>query len=269
MASIVTFSLPSKVPALALRGKTVVVADVLRATTSIVAAFDAGVRQVIPVQSIAEARERAARTDDSLLAGERDCLTIDGFDFGNSPIAIRNSTLLRGKQLILTTTNGTRALLHCWKAKRVLIGAFANLSAVARSVQAGDLVLLSAGTNGVATEEDDLFTAALADRVAKQDGLPDASLAPSLVDAMGRWRMIQGDTRKAPISSFGAQGMSTAAFERLEHALRDSRGGRNLIATGQGDDIREAARMDVTLVVPEFSADDLTIRRSNTAPKPQ
>src|SRR4051794_31949894 len=129
--------LPDLIPTGALGGGVAVVIDVLRATTMMVHALSAGCTAVIPCLEIDEAREIAARlpVGGALLGGERQGVPIDGFDLGNSP---RSCTpeVCRGKTLVMTTTNGTRAILACLDADRVLIGAFPNFAPTAQLLHA-------------------------------------------------------------------------------------------------------------------------------------
>src|SRR4051794_89600 len=122
--------LPSLIPPGTLRGGTAVVIDVLRATTVMVQALAAGCDAVIPCGEVDEAREVAAGlpAGKAILAGERQGLPIEGFDLGNSPgdFTLDNC---RGKTLVMTTTNGTRAILASLEADRVLVAAFSNLLA--------------------------------------------------------------------------------------------------------------------------------------------
>lgn len=217
-----------------LTGRTVVVIDVLRATTTIIHALAAGAVAVVPCLEVDEARTIAAGEfpGSAVLGGERGGLPIPGFDLGNSP---REYTPQRvgDKTVVFTTTNGTRALLRCKAAKRVLIGAFVNLSAVCREL--GDdshIVLLCAGTNGHVTREDALFAGAVVNELASGHILNDqAELA---ADA---WRSCKSDLTGA---------------DPLGRALRFSRGGRNLIDTGQENDIDIAAQIDKFDTVPQL-----------------
>src|SRR6185312_6342982 len=114
------------------QGKSVFVIDILRATTSMCAALSHGAKAIIPVASTEEAL-RLAQTigsADVLLAGERNCLRIPGFHLGNSPIEMTEAAV-RGKTIIVTTSNGTRALLACQGAAAVFPTAAVNLSVAA------------------------------------------------------------------------------------------------------------------------------------------
>jgi 2-phosphosulfolactate phosphatase len=157
-----------------LKETTCVVFDVLRATSSIVTALANGAAAIIPVGTIEEALAEKAKNPTVLLAGERDGLRITSrltggidFDFGNSPREF-SETIVRGRTIVMTTTNGTRALKACCGAKQILAGSFLNLSKVATHLRHGrtdDLLLVCSGTYEEASYEDLLGAGALADSV--------------------------------------------------------------------------------------------------------
>lgn len=102
----------------------VVVIDVLRATSAICAAFDNGINSIIPVATIEEAREYQAKG--FLVGAERKGQIVEGFDFGNSPYSYMNPAL-KGKDVVLSTTNGTKALSIAADAPTVVVGSLLNL----------------------------------------------------------------------------------------------------------------------------------------------
>ena len=110
-------------------GKTAVVIDVLRATSTIITALQYGCEGVIPVETVYQAKER--QLEGTYLGGERNGKKIPGFDLGNSPFEYM-SPELRGKKVILTTTNGTRAIQKSSKASCVVAAALLNVRAAAR-----------------------------------------------------------------------------------------------------------------------------------------
>ena len=105
----------------------VVVIDVLRATSAICAAFDNGIASIIPVATLEEAHEYKAKG--YLVGAERKGQIVEGFDFGNSPFSYINEEF-RGKDVVLTTSNGTKALHYAREADVVLVGSFLNLDAL-------------------------------------------------------------------------------------------------------------------------------------------
>lgn len=157
-----------------LHESTVVVIDVLRASTTICHALHNGAREIIPVGDIEQA-VRLSRTmsrETTLLGGERKGVRPTGFDLGNSPLEYTQETI-RQKSIILTTTNGIQALSKTKHAHRQLIGSFANLSALTGYIlspgndigKSGNVFLLCAGTNGDFSYEDMIGAGAIADRL--------------------------------------------------------------------------------------------------------
>ena len=120
----------------AISGKPVIVLDVLRATTTIVAALANGAKAVVPTASSDEALNVAPNFEkkERLLAGERRCLRIPGFDLGNSPLDM-TADAVGGKTIILSTTNGTPALAAAESGRPVIVGAVTNFSAAARAAR--------------------------------------------------------------------------------------------------------------------------------------
>lgn len=232
--------LPSLTTPDELAGGTVVVIDVLRATSTIVTALANGAAAVVPCLEVDEAHQIAAKypRNSVLLGGERGGLLIEGFDLANSPQEYTPSRI-GGRTIVFTTTNGTRAIERCRFARRVLFGAFVNLSAVCNvlSVDPGPLHLLCAGTQQRITREDALFAGAVAARLnaAGSFFLNDeaALLAAAWHDVNSR---SGGDLTQAALAD----------------DLRASRGGRNAISTGNDTDIVAAASIDAAPVVPEI-----------------
>src|SRR5215471_5048485 len=117
-------------PARDLSGSTAVVFDVLRATSTILAALASGAAAIRPVSSLDEAWAAKKEFPHALVGGEREGVKIDGFDFGNSPLEYTRGAI-GGHELIHSTTNGTVALRAVAAARCVLIGALLNLDALA------------------------------------------------------------------------------------------------------------------------------------------
>lgn len=138
----------------------VVVSDILRATTAICAAFENGVRNLIPVADLEEAR--AYKERGFLVAAERDGLVLDFADFGNSPFNFRPE-LVKGATIVYSTTNGTQAIMMASEARYVAVGAFVNLTALAEWLVAGnsDVLVLCAGWKNRFNLEDSVFAGAL------------------------------------------------------------------------------------------------------------
>ncbi len=214
------------------------VIDVLRATTTIVHALAAGCVAVRPVATVEEARALASTfpPGGALLAGERHARPLPGFDLGNSP---NHFTPVRcsGRTLVMTTTNGTRALLHCGAAERIVLAAFANRGATCEQLarEARPIHVVCAGSSG-------------------EVALEDALLAGALVEALReRGECTLDDGALLAWSCFREHGST------LEQALRRGVGGAHLIALGYDDDVRAAACVDRFALVPEVRRGPLRI----------
>ncbi len=189
-----------------------VVFDILRATTSMTFALANGAAAVLPVDDIPEALALRAQFPGALLAGERHGLRIGAdltggveFDFGNSPREFTREKVA-GRTLIMTTTNGTRALRACAGAKQVFIGSFPNLTATARAVvTAGPsrLFLVCAGTYEEAAYEDSFAAGAMAELL--RDAFPEAGRADSFAMACNLWLAAQHDLAGAMVHSRNAR----------------------------------------------------------------
>lgn len=145
----------------------VVVNDIFRATSAMCTAFEHGAKSMIPVDTIEKARALQAK---GYLAGaERDAVKVDGFDFGNSPYDYMGDNI-KGKTLVLTTTNGTRAIeMAKGVSDKIVIGSFLNLSAISKwlVVQNKNVLILCSGWKGRINIEDSLFAGALTKELIK------------------------------------------------------------------------------------------------------
>jgi 2-phosphosulfolactate phosphatase len=127
-----------------------IVIDVIRATTSMAVMFDQGAAKVLVASTIEEAREAALKIPGRLLCGERNVQPVPGFDYGNSPVQF-SQVDLTGRELVMTTTNGTRAFYACPEDSTCLAGSFYNAEAVALKAltlakdQGGKISLVCAG----------------------------------------------------------------------------------------------------------------------------
>ena len=139
---------------------TVVVVDILRATSVISTAFMHGVKEIIPVQSLEEALFYKGKKD-YIVAAERNAKRIDGFDYGNSPFHYIN-TNVNGKILVLTTTNGTKAINNA-KDHKVITSSYLNIDAVAQYLieDNNNVIILCSGWKGVFNLEDSIFAGSL------------------------------------------------------------------------------------------------------------
>ena len=146
------------------REAVVVVTDILRASSAIVTAFMNGVERIIPVGTLEEAK--AFKDQGFMVAAERDGIVRDFADFGNSPYNF-SPERVKGNQIVYSTTNGTNAINLASTGEQVLIGAYLNISALARHIVARgrDLLILCAGWKNKFNLEDTLFAGALSKMV--------------------------------------------------------------------------------------------------------
>jgi 2-phosphosulfolactate phosphatase len=203
------------------------VIDVLRATSTICQALAAGYERVVCVGEVEEARALAA--PGVALAGERDNVRIDGFDFGNSPreFVTGSDPAPRVEQVVLTTTNGTRLLLAAAaRCEEVLVASLLNLDAVVEAARTADEVaVLCAGVEGAFA-------------------IDDAYVAGRIAAALG------GELDDAAIAAVRL----AAAFPTAEAGIGGGVSAANIRAAGLGDDIPFCARESVLDVVPRVVA---------------
>jgi 2-phosphosulfolactate phosphatase len=245
------YTLPKLVEPEELLGGSAIVIDVLRSTTTIVHALAAGAREVVPCAEVDEARRIARQfpPDQVVLGGERGGLAVKGFDLGNSPEDYTPARL-RGKTLVITTTNGTRAMAHARTAAQIFLGAFVNVSALCEQLQGRQAIhILCSGTEGQSSDDDNLLAGMMVDRLQRGDGLGHV-LNAQAITAQEMWLH-----KFALPLALGAERLEP---ERLAEALRDTPGGRNLVELGLDADILAAARIDRFTIVPEL--DPVTFR---------
>lgn len=213
-------------------GRTAVVIDVIRATSTMVTALAAGARVIYPTVSTEEAIKLVSSLgrEDTLLCGERKGLRVEGFDLGNSPSEYTED-VVGGKRLVMSTTNGTRAFLAVTGAERILAASFLNLSAVveALAVAEEDVVVVCAG-------KEDAFS------------LDDAVCAGHLL------RGLTERTGEALETNDAAEAASHLAKDLAprEAFLRRTAAGRALVEVGLESDLSICARRDRYDLVPEM-----------------
>jgi 2-phosphosulfolactate phosphatase len=214
-----------------------VVFDVLRATSSFVTALANGAQAIIPVEEISEALEIRRLRPEVLLAGERDGLRISAaltggveFDLGNSPREFTPERV-RGRTIVSTTTNGTRALRACAGARHVFVGSFLNLSATTHAALACEpeiLLLVCAGTGQAAALEDALAAGAFC------ESLTSSRAGTELFD-----------------SAQIARHLYTNARQNLRATLNDAQNARRLRAhPGLREDVNACLQLDRHPVKP-------------------
>jgi 2-phosphosulfolactate phosphatase len=217
-----------------------IVIDVLRASTTIATALANGASHVIPLDTVEAARDRQARQPELLLCGERDAHPLPGFDLGNSPREYTRERV-EGKGLILTTTNGTKALQAAEKAGAgtIVVGALTNRQAVV-DFSAGSLnplLLVCAGCQG-------------------QFSLEDALCAGALIAGLGA-ELLLTDAARACLALYEYWGP-----DQLALAVAGSEHGQRLQRKGYGEDIMLAMAVDTCPVVPIYQDGEIRLWRT-------
>lgn len=157
---------PALIPLYNVQDYIVVVIDVFRATTSICYGIENGAEAIIPVSQVEECSAYLEKGFDYLLAAERNGEVVAGFDFGNSPFSYTKEKVA-GKTIVLTTTNGTHALHLSRSAKKIVIGAFINLTAISNWLkqQNQNILLVCSGWKNNFNLEDTLFAGAVVEQL--------------------------------------------------------------------------------------------------------
>ena len=168
----------------------VVVVDILRATSAIITAFMHGVRKIIPVATLEEAK--AYKDKGYLVAAERDGIVRDFADFGNSPYNFQQQKI-RNREIVYSTTNGTHCIMMARNSYRVLIGGYLNLTALSDFIKAEqrDLLILCAGWKNKFNLEDTLFAGALAEKVLQDQNY--GTICDSALASIDLWTMARAD----------------------------------------------------------------------------
>jgi 2-phosphosulfolactate phosphatase len=224
------------------QGRVVAIIDVLRASTSIAYALANGARTVIPFESSEEAvlRSKNFGRAEVRLAGERKMHTIPGFDLGNSPRQFTREAV-EGKTILLTTTNGTPALLGVQGARDVVVASYVNFSVILAMFRAAlrggtEVAIICAGRDRQFSLEDAACAGRYARHITKR-------LANIQVNDAGRAAMyLDGRYR-----------------DDLARLFEDSAHGAALVEAGYGEDLPLCGAVDSTPVVPVYSDRQITM----------
>ena len=171
--------------------KNVIVIDIIRATSTITAALHHGVKRMIPVETVEEAETYLAKG--YLVAGERDGYKIPHFQFGNSPYEFMGEEV-QGKEIIHTTTNGTRCVLMSKGAHNIVAGSFLNLESVVEWIKAEnrDTILFCAGWKDHYNMEDALYAGSVVRALSDHfQILDDATLSTKMMYRYIRANMLR------------------------------------------------------------------------------
>jgi 2-phosphosulfolactate phosphatase len=167
----------------------VVVIDILRATTAICTAFKNGATEVLPVAKIEDTAKY--RPLGYLVAGERDGIVIEGADFGNSPFNFTEENV-KGKKIVITTTNGTQTVELAKSSDTIVLGAFSNISVLTDwlTSQNKNVVLFCSGWKNKFNIEDSVMAGDLASRLLKKGF---CSTCDSTAAAIDLWNIAKTD----------------------------------------------------------------------------
>ncbi|MGI9076398.1 MAG: 2-phosphosulfolactate phosphatase [Gemmatimonadaceae bacterium] len=236
------FFSPAQIQPLHLAGRVVGVIDVLRASTTIAAALSNGARSVVPLDSADAVMQRARTFERSevLLAGERKMIAISGFDVGNSPAEF-TAAVVEGRTVLLTTTNGTEALVSIQGAREIVVASYVNFSAVLALLRAAlrggnSVTLLCAGREKQFSLEDSACAGLYVRHVVKR--MPGLQLNDSAQASMLLDRRYGG---------------------HIDRLFADSEHGRDLAAGGFADDLVTCGKINSYPVVPIYQDRSITM----------
>lgn len=230
--------LPNTVNSQMIMGSVAIIVDVLRASSTMLTALANGAKQIIPVIEPEEAKEMARKfpEGESLLCGERDGAQIPGFDLGNSPLEFTEEAV-KGKTLIMSTTNGTKACYSAQIAGSVLIGCFLNLTVVCETAKKANenIQIITSGKEGRFSLEDTVCAGAIVEKINKHN------------------EFILTDAARV------AQILYTIYKSKLRQMLATCEHGIYLASLGYTKDLDYCAQLDTSQVVPKFTSGIITI----------
>jgi 2-phosphosulfolactate phosphatase len=231
---------PYQTDELSLRGKTVIVVDVLRASTSIANALHNGAKEIIPVTTV----ERAVKISGNLFGdyvlrgGERNGKIIEGFNLGNSPYEYSKEKV-KGKAIIFSTTNGSHAIDKARYAREMIVCGFVNISTVARFLKEAnrDFCIVCAGSNGMFCIEDAVCGGMLLQLLSDEKGL-------SLSDAALATTVLYKNLGKS-----------------IPKMIKNSEHGKFLASLGFEDDLKICSEVDTINVLPRLVGNLIKLSR--------
>ena len=236
---------PFELDELELRGKNIIVIDVLRSSTTIAVALNNGAREIIPVESIENAVKISGSLfgDVTLRGGERNGKTIQGFNLGNSPLEYTEATV-KGKSIIFCTTNGSVAMYKSRFAQNLAVGSFVNIARVLEFIREvhQDFLLICAGRANAFSNfslEDSVCAGMMV-----QTLVADKSLGIELTD-----------------SALAAQVLFKSFGKSLLKMMKTAEHGKYLIELGFLEDIKIAAAVDSYPILPVLSGNVIKLKR--------
>lgn len=226
-----------------LRDKTVVVIDVLRASTTIAVALQNGAREIIPVTTVEAAMKIVGNLfgEVTLLGGERGGKKIEGFHLGNSPLEYAEERV-RGKAIVFSTTNGSQAMVKARYAKEMIVCGFVNMSCVQKflSEPERDFVILCSGRAG---------------NFSLEDAVCAGMLIHKMNDNHRKDEMRYGDAGAAALALYKQHGKALPKMlARCEH-------GKYLAEIGFADDLVVCAEVDSIPVLPQLRSNVIKLNK--------
>jgi len=219
-------------------GKTTVVIDVLRASSTIIEALSNGAKEVVPVGTVEFAVKVSGGIfgGQTLLGGERNTKKIEGFALGNSPSEYTRE-IISGKAIVFYSTNGSRAIVKAKYSSNLFVCSFNNLSAVANHLKIlnEDVIILCSGNNNFMSLEDSVCAGMLVNKLVAIDK-----------------NLVLTDSSTSAMTLFKSFGKNIPKF------LSETDHGKILIENGFGSDLKDCAELDSTKVIPYYS--DNTIK---------
>ena len=218
-------------------GKTTVVIDVLRASSTIITALTNGAKEIVPVGTVEFAVKVSGGIfgGQTLLGGERNTKKIEGFALGNSPSEYTKE-IVSGKSIVFYSTNGSRAIVKAKYSANLFVCSFNNLSVLAKHLKKlnGDVIILCSGNNNLFNLEDSVCAGMLVNEFVTVD--KKVELTDSSISAMSLYK------------SFG---------KNIFKMLSETDHGRLLIDNGFKDDLIDCAELNNTEVIPHYSGNVL------------
>jgi len=210
-----------------------VVVDILRASTSICAALDHGVKEIIPVSGVKEARDH--KYNGHVVACERDGAILDFADIGNSASEFMKPAL-QGKSIVFSTTNGTKTINMARDAKKVVVGSFVNLSALASWLadQDKNVVIFCAAWKNLFNLEDTVFAGALSELLLQNEKFD--TVCDSVKGSIDLWHQAK--------SNLAGYLSKSSHRNRLRHLVSD-------------EDFLYTTRLDSTKIIPLLTGDKI------------
>ncbi len=241
-----TLFCPSHIEELYFTGKTVVVIDVLRATSTIIAALSNGAKEIIPVSNFEFAMKISGNMfgGQTLLGGERNTKKIDGFNLGNSPLEYNRETV-SGKSIIFLTTNGSKAVVKTKFSDTSVICAFSNLSAVAKYMASlnKDMEIVCSSRSGFFSMEDAVCAGKLAAEIAANvDGIEPTDSTSAAIQLA---------------KSFG---------KNIKKMVGSTDHGRLLIENGFEEDLQYCSKLNSTEILPLFLSGSIKVLQPPSEP---